>query len=223
MITVGGVKAGEHLGPYLLKERLGRGGFAEVWRAQPDLEWVSEFAGPDERLSVLRILAGLLKLRSESEAGLVTDRKTAKLVQGLIETAELLTPTKDGAALAVPAPVRAAHETLMHEAIEWVGGLADDGSLDLALKVPFHDGYVRQLRREEDVLKRVQHPNLVEQFQLNALHEPPFLAMELVEGWSLRDALKQEPLPPLKKIMATMDQPRRSSITCTRAAWSTAT
>ena len=193
------MEANEVLGPYLLLERLGRGGFSEVWRARPQPERLSE--NPSEMLPFLEVLQGLLETRR-------AQAPVARLIRNLRENLEVLRrlEQRPDEELQPPDELRAAHDAAAQSLGTWLAELAASGELDLALKVPFHDGYVRQLRREEDVLRRVTHPNLVQQLALDAAHDPPYLAMELVEGWSLRDALRQEATPPLAKVLSVMDQ-----------------
>ena len=193
------MEANEVLGPYLLLERLGRGGFSEVWRARPQPERLSE--NPSELLPFLEVLQGLLETRR-------AQAPVARLVRNVRENLEVLRrlEQRPDDELQPPAGLQAAHDAAAESLGTWLAELAASGELDLALKVPFHDGYVRQLRREEDVLRRVTHPNLVQQLALDAAHDPPYLAMELVEGWSLRDALRQEATPPLAKVLSVMDQ-----------------
>jgi serine/threonine protein kinase len=193
------VEANEVLGPYLLLEQLGRGGFSEVWRARPQPERLAE--NPAELLPFLAVLQGLLETRR-------AQAPVARLIRNLRENLEVLRRLEQRPVdeLQPPEALQAAHDAAAESLGTWLAELAASGELDLALKVPFHDGYVRQLRREEDVLRRVTHPNLVKQLALDAAHDPPYLAMELVEGWSLRDALRQEATPPLAKVLSVMDQ-----------------
>lgn len=193
------VEADAVLGPYLLIERLGRGGFAEVWRARPQPERLPE--SPREAIPFLDVLQGLLETRREHQQ---LARLTKALREGLAQV-ERLTQQADPS-LMPPQELREGLAASSAAFGRWLGELAATGELDLALKVPFHDGYVRQLRREEDLLRRVDHPNLIRQLALDAVHDPPYLAMELVEGWSLREALRQEPFPPLAKVLSVMDQ-----------------
>ncbi len=59
-----------------------------------------------------------------------------------------------------------------------------------ALKVPTDPQFVSQLRREGKVIYGLKHENIVHGLDVNTLNEPPYVAMEYVEGISLRQKLK---------------------------------
>lgn len=125
-----------------LVERLGRGGFAEGWRVRP--EPARACAGRPDPAALARWLGTL------TEALLVRDgahaaarpvvRRAAKLVE-----AQGAAPAGDDARPALRGGVQAT----AREALGWAQALCATGDLDVALKVPFRDGYVRQMRREK--------------------------------------------------------------------------
>jgi serine/threonine protein kinase len=52
-----------------------------------------------------------------------------------------------------------------------------------------------RLRAEAEAVARLQHPNIVQIFEVGEQDDRPFLALEYVEGGSLHDRLKGNPLP----------------------------
>lgn len=63
----------------------------------------------------------------------------------------------------------------------------------VAIKIPTEPAYVRNLQREGVVVHGLRHPNIVRVLGLDPYAEIPYLVMELVDGPSLRDALKEHP------------------------------
>src|SRR5262249_32306115 len=53
-----------------------------------------------------------------------------------------------------------------------------------------------RFRLEAELAARVQHPNIVQVYEIGSHQEPPFLAMEWVEGGSLANRLDGKPWPP---------------------------
>ncbi len=55
--------------------------------------------------------------------------------------------------------------------------------------------FLERFHREVDVLSKLSHPNIVTVFERGEIDERPYLVMEYVEGTSLRDVIKEGPLP----------------------------
>ena len=53
-----------------------------------------------------------------------------------------------------------------------------------------------RFRLEAELAARVQHPNIVQVYEIGSYQGRPFLAMEWVEGGSLADRLDGKPWPP---------------------------
>src|SRR5688500_11895902 len=120
----------DRLSMYRLVERLGRGGFAEVWRARP--EPARAFEGKDDPALLARWLRALTEVLLVKGGAHVSARP---VVHHLAELADALGKAPEG--------LRAGFPPLARDALRWVEDLAASGELDVALKVPFHDGYVR--------------------------------------------------------------------------------
>ncbi|MFI5382000.1 MAG: serine/threonine protein kinase [Tepidisphaerales bacterium] len=58
-----------------------------------------------------------------------------------------------------------------------------------ALKIPTDPRYVQQLRREGKIIYSLQHENIVRGCDMNTLNDPPYVAMEYIEGVTLRQKL----------------------------------
>jgi eukaryotic-like serine/threonine-protein kinase len=77
---------------------------------------------------------------------------------------------------------------------------------EVALKIPEQSmigdpAQFERFQREKDVLQTLQHPAVLHGLGTGTYNRIPFLAMELVEGQSLRDYVTQNaPLPPEKAI-----------------------
>lgn len=63
----------------------------------------------------------------------------------------------------------------------------------VAIKLPTEPEYVRFIRREGVVVHGLRHPNIVRVKGLDPYGDPPYLVMELINGPSLRDVLKDYP------------------------------
>ena len=60
--------------------------------------------------------------------------------------------------------------------------------------------YLARFAREARAASALNHPNIITIFEINEVDGSPFIAMELVEGASLRDILKKGPVP-LRKLL----------------------
>jgi len=59
----------------------------------------------------------------------------------------------------------------------------------VAVKIPTDPQYVRNLQREGVTVHGLKHPNVVRIIDLDPYADPPYLAMEYVDGPSLREAI----------------------------------
>ena len=73
--------------------------------------------------------------------------------------------------------------------VVWLARHVDWGE-ECALKIPTDPHYVAQLRKEGKIMRAAPHPNIVQTVAMNTLHEPPYFAMEYVEGENLRARLR---------------------------------
>lgn len=75
----------------------------------------------------------------------------------------------------------------------WRASRAADEREKVAVKLPLEERFVGYLRREGELIRRLRSPHVVEIIALDADHDPPYLAMELIEGPSLDKSLAQRP------------------------------
>lgn len=72
--------------------------------------------------------------------------------------------------------------------------------------------------REARLMARLEHPHLLPIFDFDPDHEPPYLVTRLLEGGSLRDALRLGPLPPqeaaflLDQVASALDFAHRKGV-----------
>ena len=81
-----------------------------------------------------------------------------------------------------------------------------DWNTEFALKIPTDPQYIDQLRREGALVFSLSHPNIVDIQQSDTRHDPPYLAMEYVEGGDLRARLEREGKLPLNAALAILSQ-----------------
>ena len=75
-----------------------------------------------------------------------------------------------------------------------------------ALKIPVADECIRQLRKEGVIQHKLHHPNIVPTLDLNTWNDPPYFAMEFVEGQSLRQRLVQEGRLPVEDALRILKE-----------------
>jgi serine/threonine protein kinase len=61
----------------------------------------------------------------------------------------------------------------------------------VAVKIPTDEHFIEQLRSEGILQHTLDHPNIVKTLGLSVTASPPYFVMDLVEGKSLRDMLKE--------------------------------
>jgi hypothetical protein len=75
------------------------------------------------------------------------------------------------------------------------------GGCAVALKIPTEKAFVEALRGQGAIQSRLHDPRIVSIIAADLLAEPPYIAMELVEGESLRERLRREaPLAPRRAV-----------------------
>lgn len=62
----------------------------------------------------------------------------------------------------------------------------------VAIKIPIGDEAAALFRKEIETLDRFDHPHIVKVLAASITHNPPFIAMELIEGGSLRQLIKDK-------------------------------
>lgn len=74
----------------------------------------------------------------------------------------------------------------------------------VAIKIPNDVRYVRHLQKEGAAVHGLRHPNIVRAIGLDPFADPPYFAMELVEGASLRQLIQKNarglPMPAVREI-----------------------
>ncbi len=75
-----------------------------------------------------------------------------------------------------------------------------------ALKIPTDPRYVQQLRREGKIIYSLQHENIVRGCDMNTLNDPPYVAMEYIEGVTLRQKLTAAGKLPVPEALAILRQ-----------------
>jgi serine/threonine protein kinase len=64
----------------------------------------------------------------------------------------------------------------------------------VAIKIPNDPQFVRNLQREGIAVHRLNHPNIVKAINFDPFGDPPYLVMEYVPGWSLRQFMERGPM-----------------------------
>ncbi len=80
-----------------------------------------------------------------------------------------------------------------------------DLGLFRAVKVATDQEFTRQLRREGVVLARLRHPRIVEVYEADFSHDPPYIVMEYVGGGDLQKLLERGPVPVERAVQITLD------------------
>jgi serine/threonine protein kinase len=74
-----------------------------------------------------------------------------------------------------------------------------------ALKLVTHPEHVAQLRAEAESLARVRGPGIVSVHELDLLHDPPYLVMDLVPGGNLRQREARRRAPDVVRALETIE------------------
>jgi serine/threonine protein kinase len=64
----------------------------------------------------------------------------------------------------------------------------------VAVKIPTDPEYVKNLQKEGFAIQRLSHPCIVKPISFDPYANPPYLVMEYVPGWSLRQFIQQGPM-----------------------------
>ncbi len=76
----------------------------------------------------------------------------------------------------------------------------------VAIKIPTDEHYIEQLRSEGILQHTLDHPNIVKTLGLSVTASPPYFIMDLVEGKSLRDRLKEAGRLPVPEALSVVSQ-----------------
>lgn len=85
----------------------------------------------------------------------------------------------------------------------------------VAVKIPTDPDYIRYLRREGCAIHGLKHPNIVRAVNFDPYADPPYLILEYIPGWSLRQLLSarrlsiDEALAVLKQVLAGLSHAHR--------------
>ena len=100
--------------------------------------------------------------------------------------------------MAEPAPGRKVGEYILEEEVGqgtfgtvWRARHAVLGTV-AAIKIPTDPDYIRNLRTEGVIQHQIDNPHVVKTLGIDPWHDPPYLAVEYVEGESLRTLLRDE-------------------------------
>jgi len=80
-----------------------------------------------------------------------------------------------------------------------------DLGLFRAVKVATDPEFIRQLRKEGRLLARLRHLRIVEVYDMDVEHDPPYIVMEYVGGGDLRKLLERGPLPVERAVQIMLD------------------
>ena len=69
----------------------------------------------------------------------------------------------------------------------------------VAIKIPRDQGSLNALRHEGVVQASLEHANIVRTLELSLSHDPPYVAMEFVDGCSLAELIRQEGALPWRR------------------------
>jgi serine/threonine protein kinase len=125
-------------------------------------------------------------------------------------------PSVDGEP-ATPAPYESAVELPGYDILEELsrGGMSVvykarqvELGRTVAVKMLRPEGWAGELedrlRREAEAIARVQHPNIVQIFEVGTHQGQPYLVLEYVSGGTLADRLRDGPLPPREAAAVTL-------------------
>jgi len=74
-----------------------------------------------------------------------------------------------------------------------------------AVKIATDPEFARQLRKEGQFLARLRYARIVEVYDMDVEHDPPYIVMEYVEGGDLRKLLGRGPLPVERAVQIMLD------------------